>query len=185
MMRTAITGGIGSGKSHVCHLLAKRGIRVYDCDAAAKRLMRSDELRQQLTRLVGDGLYINNVLQKAMLAKFLLASEANKQAVNTVVHPAVARDFMQSDYQWLESAILFDSGFDQRVPFDRIVCVTAPTAIRVERIMQRDNITREKALEWINCQMPQDEMARRSDFVINNDGKEDLEKQIDKILNHQ
>jgi dephospho-CoA kinase len=185
MMRTAITGGIGSGKSHVCHLLAKRGIRVYDCDAAAKRLMRSDELRQQLTRLVGDGLYINNVLQKAMLAKFLLASEANKQAVNTVVHPAVARDFMQSDYQWLESAILFDSGFDRRVPFDRIVCVTAPTAIRVERIMQRDNITREKALEWINCQMPQDEMARRSDFVINNDGKEDLEKQIDKILNHQ
>lgn len=185
MMRTAITGGIGSGKSHVCHLLAKRGIRVYDCDAAAKRLMRSNELRQQLTRLVGDGLYINNVLQKAMLAKFLLASEANKQAVNTVVHPAVARDFMQSDYQWLESAILFDSGFDRRVPFDRIVCVTAPTAIRVERIMQRDNITREKALEWINCQMPQDEMARRSDFVINNDGKEDLEKQIDKILNHQ
>ncbi len=185
MMRTAITGGIGSGKSHVCHLLAKRGIRVYDCDAAAKRLMRSDELRQQLTRLVGDGLYINNVLQKAMLAKFLLASEANKQAVNTVVHPAVARDFMQSDYQWLESAILFDSGFDRRVPFDRIVCVTAPTDIRVERIMQRDNITREKALEWINCQMPQDEMARRSDFVINNDGKEDLEKQIDKILNHQ
>ena len=185
MMRTAITGGIGSGKSHVCHLLAKRGIRVYDCDAAAKRLMRSDELRQQLTRLVGDGLYINNVLQKALLAKFLLASEDNKQAVNAVVHPAVARDFMQSDYQWLESAILFDSGFDRRVPFDRIVCVTAPTDIRVERIMQRDNITREKALEWINCQMPQDEMARRSDFVINNDGKEDLEKQIDKILNHQ
>ncbi len=186
MMRTAITGGIGSGKSHVCHLLAKRGIQVYDCDAAAKRLMRDDEtLRQQLTQLVGEGTYINKVLQKAVLAKFLLASKANKQAVNAVVHPAVARDFMQSDYQWLESAILFDSGFDRRVPFDRIVCVTAPTDIRVERIMRRDNISREKALEWINCQMSQDEMARRSDFVITNDGKEDLEKQIDKLLNHQ
>lgn len=185
MMRTAITGGIGSGKSHVCQLLAKRGISVYDCDAAAKRLMHTDDLRQQLTHLVGEGLYINKVLQKAMLAKFLLTSEANKQAVNAVVHPAVALDFMQSDYQWLESAILFDSGFDRRVPFDRIVCVTAPTDIRVERIMQRDNITRKKALEWINCQMPQDGMARRSDFVINNDGQEDLEKQIDKLLNHQ
>ncbi len=186
MKRTAITGGIGSGKSHVCRLLAKRGIQVYDCDAAAKRLMRDDdELRQQLTRLVGKGIYINKVLQKAVLAKFLLASEGNKQAVNAVVHPAVARDFMQSDYQWLESAILFDSGFDQRVPFDRIVCVTAPIDVRVERIMQRDNITREKALEWIHCQMPQDEMARRSTFVITNDGEEDLEQQIDKLLNHQ
>lgn len=185
MMRTAITGSIGSGKSHVCNLLAKRGIQVYDCDAAAKRLMRGDEIRQQLTHLVGDGIYINKVLQKAVLAKFLLASEANKQAVNAVVHPAVAHDFMQSNYQWLESAILFDSGFDKRVSFDRIVCVTAPLDIRVERIMRRDNITREKALEWIACQMPQDEMARRSDFVITNDGKEDLERQIDKLLNHQ
>lgn len=186
MMRTAITGGIGSGKSHVCQLLAKRGIRVYDCDAAAKRLMCDDDkLRQQLTHLVGEDTYINKVLQKAVLAKFLLASEANKQAVNAVVHPAVARDFMQSDYQWLESAILFDSGFDRRVPFDRIVCVTAPTDIRVERIMRRDNISQEKALEWIGCQMPQEEMARRSDFVISNDGEEDLEKQIDKLLNHQ
>lgn len=101
MMRTAITGGIGSGKSHVCQLLAKRGISVYDCDAAAKRLMHTHDLRQQLTHLVGEGLYINKVLQKAMLAKFLLTSEANKQAVNGVVHPAVALDFMQSDYQWL------------------------------------------------------------------------------------
>lgn len=186
MTRTAITGGIGSGKSHVCQLLARRGIQVYDCDAAAKRLMRDDdELRRQLTRLVGEDTYINKVLQKPVLAKFLLASEANKQAVNAVVHPAVARDFMQSDYQWLESAILFDSGFDRRVPFDRIVCVTAPIDIRVERIMRRDNISREKALEWIGCQMPQDEMARRSDFVITNDGEEDLEKQIDKLLNHQ
>ena len=186
MTLTAITGGIGSGKSHVCRLLAKRGIRVYDCDAAAKRLMGDDDhLRQQLTDLVGEGVYINKVLQKPVLAKFLLASEANKQAVNAVVHPAVARDFMRSGRQWLESAILFDSGFDRRVPFDRIVCVTAPIDVRVERIMRRDNISREKATEWIACQMPQDEMARRSDFVITNDGEEDLEKQIDKLLNHQ
>ncbi len=185
--RTAITGGIGSGKSHVCRLLEQRGLHVYDCDAAAKRLMRSDlSLRQQLTALVGPAVYgADGVLQKGVLARFLLASEANKQAVNEVVHPAVAHDFMQSGCQWLESAILFDSGFYRRVPFDRIVCVTAPEEVRVARIMQRDGISREKALEWIGCQMPQDEVARRSDFVISNDGADDLDTQIDKLLNQQ
>ena len=186
MTRTAITGGIGSGKSHVCRLLVRRGIAVYDCDAAAKRLMRdSNELRSALTQLVGPGTDINKVLQKAVLAQFLLASETNKQAVNNVVHPVVARDFLQSGCNWLESAILFDSGFDKRVLFDRIVCVTAPLEVRIKRIMGRDHITREQALRWITCQMPQEEMAKRSDFIISNDGAEDLEKQIDNLLNHQ
>ena len=87
-MRIAITGGIGSGKSFVCRRLEARGIRVYDCDAAAKRLMRtSGQLIQSLTELVGKGVYKDGVLQKKVLAEFLLASEENKQAVNDIVHP--------------------------------------------------------------------------------------------------
>lgn len=117
-MKIAITGGIGSGKSFVCRELAKRGIEVYDCDAAAKRLMRSDEqLQAALKLLVGDEVYADGVLQKPVLAQFLLASETNKLAVNDVVHPAVARDFEQSGKNWLESAILFDSGFVHRTLF--------------------------------------------------------------------
>ena len=111
-MKIAITGGIGSGKSYVCRILEKQGIRVYDCDAEAKRLMRTDaRLQAGLKKLVGDQVYsAEGVLQKPVLAQFLLAGEANKQAVNDVVHPAVARDFEQSSYEWMESAILFDSG---------------------------------------------------------------------------
>lgn len=88
-MKIAITGGIGSGKSYVCRLLEQRGIEVYDCDAAAKRLMRtSDRLQQQLKALVGDAVYsADGVLQKPVLAEFLLASEANKLAINDIVHP--------------------------------------------------------------------------------------------------
>ena len=108
-MKIAITGGIGSGKSYVCRELERHGIMVYDCDAGAKRLMRSDAaLQEQLIQLVGNDVYQDGVLQKPVLAKFLLSSEANKQAVNDVVHPAVARDFEQSDCDWLESAILFE-----------------------------------------------------------------------------
>lgn len=182
-MYVAITGGIGAGKSYVCRLLELRGIRVYDCDAAAKRLMRtSAAIRQSLCRLVGDEVYKGNVLQKSVLASFLLESEQNKQAVNDIVHPAVARDFMDSGMHWLESAILFDSRFDQRVSFDAIVCVTAPLELRIRRVMSRDGISREKTLEWIGRQLPQEEMLRRSTFEIANDGHQYLDHQIDEIL---
>lgn len=181
----AITGGIGSGKSYVCQLLEKHGIKVYDCDAAAKRLMRtSATLRQQLRQLVGPQVYRGCILQKRVLAEFLLASEANKQAVNEIVHPAVALDFIESDYQWLESAILFDSGFHRRVPFSFVVCVSAPEDVRVQRIMARDGISEAKALEWIHRQMLQERVEAQSDFVIVNDGVAPLEPQVDNLV-HQ
>ena len=183
-MIIAITGGIGSGKSYICKLLEEKGIAVYDCDAAAKRLMREDpKLQAGLKQLVGNDVYINKVLQKSILAQFLLTSESNKQAINDVVHPTVATNFLQSSYQWLESAILFESHFDRRIHPDKVVCVTAPFDIRVERVMKRDRITRELAKEWIEKQMPQEEMIRLSDFEIVNDGQADLYPQIEQLLN--
>lgn len=183
-MLTAITGGIGSGKSYVCRILESRGISVYDCDAAAKRLMRtSEKLQQELRQLVGQEVYTSDgQLQKRILADFLLTSEANKLALNDVIHPAVAEDFLSSGMTWLESAILFESGFDRRIRFDRIVCVSAPRDVRIQRIMRRDNITAEKAAEWIDTQMAQEEVERRSHFVIVNDGKSDIEQQVDNML---
>lgn len=183
-MKIAITGGIGSGKSFVCRELQRRGIDVYDCDAAAKRLMRSDvELQQRLRRLVGEDVYsADGTLQKPVLARFLLASEANKLAINDVVHPAVARDFEQSSFDWLESAILFESGFIHRTHFDKVVCVTAPEQVRVERVMARDHIDRSKALAWIHAQMPQQDIVSRSDYEIVNDGPSDVAEQVERLL---
>ncbi len=180
----AVTGGIGSGKSYVCRLLETCGIEVYDCDAGAKRLMHNDaELKQALVRLVGEDVYDGEgILQKKVLAGFLLESEENKQAVNDIVHPAVARDFERSGMDWLESAILFDSGFVHRTHFDKIICVTAPLEVRISRIMNRDGISRAKALEWIHAQLPQEEVLARSDFGIVNDGKADLLLQVKNIL---
>lgn len=183
-MKIALTGGIGSGKSYVCRLLEEHDIKVYDCDAAAKRLMHtSHTLQTQLKNLVGEDVYASDgTLQKRVLAQFLLASEANKMAVNNVVHPAVAADFLASGMTWLESAILFESGFNERVSFDAVVCVTAPREVRIERIMNRDGISADKAAAWIDAQTDQAEVARRSQWVIVNDGKADLHIQIDKCL---
>lgn len=181
-MRVAITGGIGSGKSFVCRRLEALGIRIYDCDAAAKRLIReSSDIRRQLTALIGDHAYLaDRRLNKSAVAEFLLASEANQLAVNAVVHPAVAADFASSAYQWMECAILYESGFDRLV--DRVIAVTAPDTLRIRRIMQRDSITAERAAEWIARQMPQSEVARRADFEIVNDSTQDVDRQIKEIL---
>lgn len=182
-MKIAITGPIGSGKSYVCRELARRGIKVYDCDAAAKRLMREDHnLQKVLQTLVGEEVYREGRLQKAVLARFILSGEEKKQAVNDVVHPAVAKDFERSGIDWLESAILYESCFYRRTHLDYIVCVTAPEEVRIQRVMERDHIDRDKALQWINAQMEQETMAAMSDYVIVNDGEQDIAIQAERIL---
>ncbi len=173
-MKIGITGGIGSGKSYVCQLLKTRGIEVYDCDQAAKRIIRtSDDVRQQLLQLIGS-------LEKADIARFLLESEANAQKIDAIVHPAVFRDFEESGFQWMESAILYESGASHLV--DRVIVVTAPEDVRIQRVMQRDGITREKALQWIDRQWPQQQVKALADYEIVNDGIADIDSQIDRLL---
>lgn len=185
-MKIGITGGIGSGKSYVCKLLEARGITVYDCDSAAKRLIRtSADIRQRLTALMGPDTYIINkvgesVLNKAAVASFLLASEENAKAIDDIVHPAVFDDFEESGLEWMESAILYESGICRLV--NKVIVVTAPEEVRIQRVMQRDGISRDKVLEWMQRQLPQDEVRQRADFEIINDGKSDINKQLNKIL---
>ncbi|SNU04373.1 dephospho-CoA kinase [Prevotellaceae bacterium MN60] len=180
-MKIGITGGIGSGKSYVCQRLKAHGIDVYDCDAAAKRLIRtSTTIRQQLTALIGPEVYIGDQLDKAVVAHFLLESEANAKAIDQIVHPAVFRDFEESGMEWMESAILYESGINQLV--DRVIVVTAPEEIRIQRVMQRDAISREKTLQWIQRQWPQEEVRQRADYEIINDGKADIDEQIARLL---
>jgi len=169
-MKTGITGGIGSGKSYICQRLRQRGIEVYDCDAAAKRLIRtSPVIRQQITALVGS-------CEKADIARFLLESEAHARAIDQIVHPAVFRDFEESGLLWMESAIMYESGIYRLV--DRVIVVTAPIEVRLQRIMRRDSISREKAIQWMSRQWPEEELLRHADHVIVNDGIADIDQQL-------
>lgn len=180
-LKIAVTGGIGSGKSFVCHRLAEHGIRIFDCDTSAKRLMReSEEVKGNIIGLVGENAYIGGQLNKAAIAKFLMASDENTSRLNAIVHPAVAQDFLSSGCKWMECAILFESGFNQYV--DRVVCVAAPIEVRINRVMQRDGINREKVLEWMDMQWPQERVMANSDYVIVNDGIENVDEQVDCLV---
>ena len=182
MKLIAITGGIGSGKSVVAHLVQVMGYQVYDCDSRAKALMTSnEEVRSLLTKAFGRETYLEDgSLNRQHLSAMAFGNAETLARLNAIVHPAVFADFLQSGLDWLESAIMYESGADRYV--DRIVVVTAPEEVRIERIMRRDGITRSQALEWIARQWPQDKVRQLAHYEIVNDGQQDIDKQLNILL---
>jgi dephospho-CoA kinase len=183
MIKVAICGGIGSGKSTICQMFAERGAAIYDSDSRAKALMsESAELRTALIAEFGEECYEGGVLNRPYLAEKVFGSEEQLAKLNSIVHPAVKADFLawaeeqEGDYCILETAILFESGFNEVV--DRSVAVLAPMQLRVERAMKRDGATREQIEARIKAQMSDDELMRRADFAIVNIHLEDVEKDV-------
>lgn len=183
--RYGITGGIGSGKSHVCRLLEKAGHPVFYCDDVAKHIIRTDAaVRRELTALVGTALYdeTDGHLVKPVLAAYVCRGGGHAARVDAIVWPRVAAAFeawckeQASPAVFMECALLFESGFDRLTDFS--VLVTAPEEVRIARIMARDGVSRSKAKEWMVLQMPEQEKMARADLVIRNDGQTDLMPQI-------
>ena len=189
MVKIGITGGIGSGKSYVSRLLTEHyGIPVYNTDSEAKCLMLSDEgIRRRLTALLGKEVYKSDgTLNKPLLANYLFADSCHAGQINAIVHPQVKADFLKwADLQTgceivaLESAILFESGFDNIV--DKVVMVYAPVELRIRRVMLRDSTTEEKIRQRIVAQMDDKAKQDRSDFIIFNDGSRPLNLQLDDL----
>lgn len=190
LIKLGITGGIGSGKSFFSGALRAKGVPVFDSDAEAKKLMVSDEgIILALKSLLGDDVYVNGEINKPLLASYIFGLPQNAEKVNSIVHPCVKKAFLSwADECFhsghgivaIESAILFESGFDDIV--DKVVMVHAPLDTRISRVMKRDNTTEAKILERINSQMDDDDKMSRSDFVIENDGIKPLDEQIDVLF---
>ena len=183
MIKVAVCGGIGSGKSTICRMFAERGVAHYDSDSRAKALMNeSAELRAALIAEFGEECYEGGELNRAYLASKVFGSEEQLAKLNSIVHPAVKADFQrwaeeqEGDYCILETAILFESGFDALV--DQKVAILAPQPLRVMRAMERDGATKEQIEARIKAQMSDDELMRRCDFAIVNIHLEDVEKDV-------
>lgn len=191
MIRLGITGGIGSGKSYVAALLVQRGMPLYDTDSRAKQLAVSHPLiRKGLADLLGKEVYApDGSLNKPLLASYLFFGEANARKVNSIIHPCVFNDFLH----WaeslerkgcllagMESAILFESGFDRAV--DKVLAVWAPETLRIRRAMERDNAAEVQVRARMAAQDSDEEKRRKADFVVVNDGDAPLAPQIDRIL---
>lgn len=188
-IKIGITGGIGSGKSYVCRLLETRGIPVFSCDDTARLEMTANEsLRSELRRLVSPHVYCSDgSLNKPIVRGFLQSSPDNAARLDEVVHPYVRKRWQEwaaaqdSEIAAMECALLFEAQFDNEV--DSTMLVSAACNVRVSRVMKRDGVDAETVKRWMEMQMPEEEKRKRADFIILNDGTQDLERQIDNVLN--
>jgi dephospho-CoA kinase len=187
MLRIGITGGIGAGKTFVSKRLEAMGFPIFDSDKVAKQLMNNNpEIRIKLTEWIGEECYNENGLNRAFVAQKMFNNAELKQQIEQLVHPKVAQAFdkwaeeQESNLVFIESAILYESGFDQYV--DKVLMVDADTETRIKRTMQRDICSREQAEQRVNAQMDQAEKRKRADFVLENNPYSDVNAQLFKLV---
>lgn len=187
MKSFGITGGIGSGKTVVCSVFEAFGIPVYRTDERAKEMYGIEGVRKSLVNRFGREIYLSGKINKRLLADLIFKDRSKLDYINRLIHPQVARDFLMWAQEnkdcpalAMESAILFESGFDRYV--DYTLSVTASLDKRINRVMRRDAASRREVLERMENQMKEEEKIGRSDFVIDNEGSDPLLPQIEKIL---
>lgn len=187
MKRIAVTGGIGSGKSTFCGLLAElSGAPVYDSDQRAKELMNTHpQIVADVTAIFGPEAYADGVLNRAYIASRAFGDKQMLGQLNQAVHPRVVADFEEwaesqsGPYVILESALLFTSPLVGH--YDLAVVVDAPIEVRIQRAMGRDGVSREQIEARMRNQMQPSEMSRRADRTVVADGVESLRAQAAEI----
>ena len=176
MVKLAIVGGIGSGKSVVSRMLGIMGVPVYDCDSRAKELMVSDPfIVKELKRMFGDECYdADGGLNRKYLASRIFVDEKNTKRVNALVHPVVKKDFcswanvQKAPVVAVETALLYESGMVDVV--DKVLLVWTEKETAIKRTMQRSGMTREQVLNRMQKQMPTDDLLLLTDYSIYNGG---------------
>ena len=184
MKKIGVTGNIGAGKSQVCRIFAILGVPIYSADEMAKQLMVSDEkLIHQIRKLFGPGAYdANGQLCRAFIAGIVFADRHQLDALNALVHPAVARDFdrwtdlQKGPYVIKEAALLFESGSYRQL--DHMILVRADEKTRLQRVMHRDQLSETEVRKRMDNQMPQETKEKLTDLYIDNDGKRPLVAQV-------
>ena len=191
MQSLGVTGGIGSGKTTVCRMLETLGARVFYADVEAKRLMQEHpDVRREITAAFGAESYDNRGrLDRAYLAGRVFASEDEVARINHIVHPRVFEAFEAAkaaarqdgvDVLVKEAALIFEAGGERHL--DAVAVVDAPRSERVRRVARRDQVTPEQVLARMGHQLPPEELRRRADYVIENDGSlAELQRQVDAL----
>lgn len=186
-----LTGGIGSGKTSVAKIIEEQGFPVYNSDIRAKEIVNDNaELKAEIIALLGENAYDEQGnYHRKWVAEQIFNDDAKRLALNNIIHPAVKQDFenwkkkQTSKLIFKETALLFEVGLDKNC--DASVLVTASEKIRIKRVMERDNKTKDEVLTIIKKQMPEEEKSQKADFVIeNNTDWEALTQKTKEILDY-
>ena len=193
MLKIGITGGIGCGKSEVCRMLEQQGIPIIHADLVAKEMMdKNEEIKSQVKKVFGEEAYLSSgKLDRKRVAEIIFNDGEAKLTINNIVHPHVIQ-YQKTELEKLkrsgkhrfagvEAALIFEAGAGQQ--FDVIVVVAASEQTVVERLMKRDELSREQIRRRIKSQMPLAEKIKRADIVIHNDGSlDELNHEVNRLL---
>ncbi|WP_338408322.1 dephospho-CoA kinase [uncultured Flavobacterium sp.] len=182
-----LTGGIGSGKTTIANHFMAAGIPVYIADDQARKIMQSLEIIADIKKIFGGELFENNILNREKLAAIVFNNPEKLEQLNAIIHPAVKKHFgnwilehKNAPFIIYEAAILFES--DSYKNCDSIITVTAPLESRIQRVVKRDNTTRENVLKRMNTQWDDARRISKSDYVIENINSEIAKSEIKKII---
>lgn len=185
-MILGLTGGIGSGKSTVAKLFSLLGWAHFNSDQVARELYLELPIRKKVIELLGESAYKdNNSINKSYISEKIFSNPQTLDALNHIIHPAVGekfRAFLQtqnSNHVLKESALLFEAGLEKQV--DKIVLVTAPEALRLQRVAQRDQLSFQQVKNKMKAQWPEEDKIKRSHFIVKNDEIHSLIEQVTNI----
>jgi dephospho-CoA kinase len=172
-LKLGVTGGIGSGKTTVCRIFEALGIHVFSADTEARVIMDCDKaVMKQVNTLAGRDMYSSGKLDRIAMADLIFNNRELLSKINNIIHPIVISRFIEwersddSPYVILEAAILFESGSAKLL--DKVLTVTAPEEERIERVVHRNNLTREQVIERMRNQSDDNYKVSLSDYVISN-----------------
>ena len=191
MKTLGVTGGIGSGKSTVCRMLEELGARVFYADAEGKSLLLDDaEVRSEIMEAFGEESYLpDGTPNRPYIAERVFGDPEKVARINAIIHPRVLRRFEEArkvsekdGVQLLvkEAALIFESGGDRFL--DAVAVVDAPRELRIRRVVERDGVSPDHVAARMTHQLPAEELKRRADFVLVNDGDlNDLRRQVEEV----
>jgi dephospho-CoA kinase len=188
MIKIGITGGIGSGKTFICHILEKLGYPVFYSDQEAKKLMNENlDLIIKIKELLGYGAYLNGIINKSFIARKIFETPTLRNELNAIVHPEVYLAFekwsksQDSKLVFNESALLFETESYKR--FDKTILITADICLKIERIKKRDLLDEIEIKHRMNSQLSDKIKLKLADFVIENNEDKLLLPQLIHFIN--
>ena len=182
MLRVALTGGIGTGKSTASKILNDLGAFIFDADKEAKNILKNNETVQSelIAEFGTDIMRGDEKIDNNKLARIAFQDQDHQLRLNSIIHPYVFQEIDKNfddvlekgayDIFVVDAALIYESGADTHM--DYVIVITALLQIRMERALKRESLTRDEILKRMDLQWSEEEKIALSDFVIHNDGTE-------------
>ena len=183
-----ITGSRACGKSLVSNYLQEKGYTIIDADKIGHMALENDEVKKQLVNKFGKSILKDNEVNRVTLGKLVFENNENLKELNNIIHPQIRKNISEQlqvhkneKLVFVDVPLLFEAKFDDLV--EKIIVISLDEKIQLERLMNRNSLSKEEALQRIKSQIPVREKEKLGDYVVDNSfTQENTYNQVDRIL---